>query len=76
MYGGRGGRFGVSCHPLPLPPAPLPPCAQAELNPLIGLAGYHLETLIQIRALSAIGQLLPNLIQTSFKSSSLVISTE
>jgi len=59
----------------PYPP-PLPPCAQAELNPLIGLAGYHLETLIQIRALSAIGQLLPNLIQTSFKSSSLVISTE
>ena len=75
MYGVRGGRFGVSFHPLPLPP-PLPPCPQAELNLLIGFAGYHLETLIQIRALSAIGQRLPNLIQTSFNSSSLVISTE
>ena len=57
MYGVRGGRFGVSFHPLPLPPppptpAPLPPCPQAELNLLIGFAGYHLETLIQIRALS------------------------
>ena len=55
MYGVRGGRFGVSCHPLPLPPPPpppLPPCPQAELNLLIGFAGYHLETLIQIRALS------------------------
>ena len=63
MYGVRGGRFGVPCHPLLLP---LPLCPQAELNPLIGLARYHLETLIQIRALSAIGLRLPNLIQTSF----------
>ena len=62
--------------PCPSPPHPCPPCPQAELNLLIGFAGYHLETLIQIRALSAIGQRLPNLIQTSFKSSSLVISTE
>ena len=35
-----------------LSPPPLPPCPQAELNLLIGFAGYHLETLIQIRALS------------------------
>ena len=65
MYGVSGGRFGVPCHPPP-PLLPLPLCPQAELNPLIGLARYHLETLIQIRALSAIGLRLPNLIQTSF----------
>ena len=40
------------CLSLPPPPPPLPPCPQAELNLLIGFAGYHLETLIQIRALS------------------------
>ena len=73
MYGVRGGDLESPATLCPSPPAPYP---QAELNLLIGFAWYHLETLIQIRALSAIGQRLPNLIQTSFKSSSLVISTE
>lgn len=73
MYGVRGEDLESPATPYPSTPAPY---QQAELNLLIGFAGYHLETLIQIRALSAIGQRLPNLIQTSFKSSSLVISTE
>ena len=72
MYGVRGGDLESPATPCPSPPTPY---QQAELNLLIGFAWHHLEMLIQIRALSAIGQRLPNLIQTSFKSSSLVIST-